>query len=383
MKVHNMKACVTGFGIVDALGFTPTQCYENYMSDKDFIQHLESDTPINRAFIVDEKACEYPPGVKIPPLSRSARLSLHAVKHAISSAGVSPSENVGVFFSHGALGEIDHEFHTGKRLSPRRVISGLVGSIPSLISQTYGFRGINTGTSAACATGLITIDYAMRFLDEYDYVVVGAADCLSSKHGALLFNQIGALANHSTPFDNGRAGFVLGDGAGCLILESYEKAVARGAKIHAILHKPGISNDTSSDTSPDPDGRGAKDAMRKALANSGFEDVDAVNAHATSTVIGDIIEYNAIRSITNAPIYSCKGKMGHTINASGIIETIYTIMFASNKHIGYTFNLKDPLSADPGLVTEPVYLDNIVTLNNSFGFGGRCVSQVIEVSNDH
>lgn len=220
----------------------------------------------------------------------------------------------------------------------------------------------------------------MRFLDDYDYIVVGAGDCCSSKHAANIFGSLGALANHSSPFDNNRAGFVLGDGAGCIILESEAKAKARGAKIYATLHKPGFSGDTSSDTSPDPDGRGAKEAMRRAIANAGNIEIDAVNAHATSTIVGDKIEYDAIRSITNAPIYSCKGKIGHTINASGIIETIYTIMFSQHHHLGYTFNLNNPFVDDPNLPVQPIMLDkSITTLNNSFGFGGRCVSQVIEV----
>lgn len=382
----SIKACVTGYGIIDALGNNPLDCYNNYMSDKNFVSNATLTPNINKCFSVNDEECILPSGHKETHLSKSSKFALHVVHQAMSMANVSDTKNVGVFFS----GNIPLDHHqtffsnlygtSTKRLTPRKILNVLPGSLSTLITLTYQFRGINVGVSAACATGIATIDYAMRYIDEYDYVIVGSTDDSAHPIAAKLFDTLGALSNESKPFDKDRLGFVLGEGAGCFILESEEKALARGAKIYARLHKVGIASDTSSETSPDPEGKGAIESMNKSISNAGLE-IDFVNAHGTSTIVGDDIEFNAISKVLDVPIYSCKGKIGHTLAASAIIESIYIVLFGINGHSGYNFNLTNPLSNSSNLITKPRFINNknIVTLKNSFGFGGRCMSQVIEV----
>jgi 3-oxoacyl-[acyl-carrier-protein] synthase II len=381
--------CVTGFGIIDALGNNPIDCYNNYMSDNDFISDISLTPNIKKCFFIDESNCVLPPGYKANNISKSSKFALHVVNQAMNMANVSDTKNVGVFFSGNV--PLDHQqvFFSNlygvnpKRLTPRKVLNSLPGSISTLITLAYQFKGINVGLNAACATGMANIDYAMRSIDEYDYLVVGSTDDNCSPISATLFDTLGALSNESKPFDKTRSGFVLGEGAGCFILESEEKAIARGAKIYARLHKVGIASDTASETSPDPDGKGAIESIKKSISNAGL-DIDFVNAHATSTVVGDDIEFNAISKVLDVPIYSCKGKIGHTLLSSSIIESIYVILFGMNGHSGYNFNLTNPLSTSQNLITKPRAINNrnIVTLKNSFGFGGRCMSQVIEVINN-
>lgn len=377
-----MRACVTGFGIVDGLGYTPEQCYQNYMSSKDFIQTFETTYPINKGYRVDEAACILPYHVKPVTLTRNCKLSLHAVGYALQMANVPASSDVGVFFSDGPVHDGLGPLYNNERVPARKLVNSLPGAVSALLSITYGFEGIAVGAVSACATGLMTIEWAMNYIDRFDYLVVGATESSTIHYGSSYFTQIGALADKSMPFDKNRRGFVLGEGAGCLIIESEAKAKARGAKIYATLNRVGFANDTSSLTAPDLTGRGMKRAIANALEYAGVDKVDSINAHATSTVIGDQTEYNALKAMGfDVPIYSCKSKFGHAINAASMIEAVYSIMFGMHGHTGYTANLVDPLADDPNLVTSPVYIDKDKTLvlNNAFGFGGRCASQVMEV----
>lgn len=380
MKI--MKACVTGFGIVDGLGYTPDECYTNYMSSVDYIQTFETTCDINKGYRVDEARCVFPSSIKPQTVTRNGRFGLHAVEHALKMANVPVSTNVGVFFSQGPEHDVLGPLYRQEKVFPRKLVNALPGSLSALISITYGFEGVAVGTMGACATGLMTTEWAMHYLDEFDYIIVGSAESSTQHIGSSYFSQLGALADESMPFDKRRRGFVLGEGAGCMILESEQKAKARGAKIYATLHRVGFANDTGSLTSPDLTGKGMIKAMTKALDYSGFSSVDSINAHATSTIIGDNIEYDAIKALKlNTPIYACKSKIGHAINAASTLEAIYAIMFGIHGHTGYTFNLLDPLANDDNLVTSPVKIDKPVsiTLNNSFGFGGRCASQVMEI----
>lgn len=377
-----MRACVTGFGIVDGLGYSPEECYANYMSDKDFIQSFETACPIKKGYRVDETLCQYPAGVKVNTLTRNGRFSLHVVQQALEMAKVPQTTNVGVFFSQGPEHDVQTPLYRDEKVSPRKLVNCLPGSIPAMISVLYGFEGAAVGTMAACATGLMTMEWAMHYLDDFDFIVVGASESSTQHIGSSFFGQLGVLSDMSMPFDKHRNGFVLGEGAGCVIIESEEKAKARGAKIYATLHRVGFANDTSSLTSPDMTGRGMKTAMTKALRYAGLDTVNSISAHATSTAIGDLIEYNAIESLgLSVPVYSAKSKNGHSINASGTLETIYAILFGMHGHTGYNYNLTTPLVDDPCLVTQPVTLaaPTSTVLNNSFGFGGRCASQVMEV----
>jgi 3-oxoacyl-[acyl-carrier-protein] synthase II len=195
------------------------------------------------------------------------------------------------------------------------------------------------------------------------------------------FAGIGALGNHNCPFDDAREGFVMGEGCGILILQSEEKVKEFGSTVHAKLYPVGAGSDAFDLTNPAEDGRGSKIAMDKAL--KGIDSIDAVSAHATSTPAGDPIEYKVVTErFNNVPIYAPKSKIGHTLAAAGILETIYAIVSMKNQVVPHCQNL-DSCSYDVYnvLTKEPVKLGGgtLRTLNNSFGFGGKCVSQVIEI----
>jgi 3-oxoacyl-(acyl-carrier-protein) synthase len=246
--------------------------------------------------------------------------------------------------------------------------------------------GVSTSLFASCATGILTIDYCMRLLDEYDYVVCGAGDAGTFKVALKYFNAIGALGNHSKPFDDEREGFVMGDGAGVLILASEKSLQKYGATAYATLYPAGLASDAFDQTSPAQDGRGARLALEK--ATMGKPMFNAVSAHATSTPVGDVIEYDTITSyFGNVPIYAPKSKIGHTLAGAGIIETIYAIESMRKGIIPHVHNSKKLTMDDEHLqcvVRENKYFTDteqlvLRTLNNSFGFGGKCASQIIEV----
>jgi 3-oxoacyl-(acyl-carrier-protein) synthase len=262
----------------------------------------------------------------------------------------------------------------------------VVNRIPDMacahISSHWQFMGVSNSLFASCATGIMTIDYCMRMLEEYDYVVCGAGDAGTFRIALKYFNAIGALGNYNKPFDDNREGFVMGDGAGVLILASENSVKKYGAKIHATLYPAGLASDAFDQTSPAQDGRGATLALNKALA-SGVE-IDVISAHATSTPVGDVIEYSVLeKKLPGVPIYAPKSKIGHTLAGAGIIETIYAIESMKNSVIPHIHG-STALSMDKSnrLVLSNRELPKksvLRTVNNSFGFGGKCASQIIEV----
>jgi 3-oxoacyl-[acyl-carrier-protein] synthase II len=222
----------------------------------------------------------------------------------------------------------------------------------------------------------------MRLCDEYDYVVVGSGDASVFRVAMKYFNAIGAIGNYNCPFDDKREGFVMGEGAGALILQSSKMVEEYQSKIYAKLYPVGSASDAYDLTSPANDGRGAKLSMDKALSH--VETVDFVSAHATSTPIGDPIEYSTIvNKLGSIPIYAPKSKIGHTLAGAGILETIIAIESMHNGVIPHCQNLNNCSFDEYNLlIRNPTSFnsDIIRTLNNSFGFGGKCSSQVIEVN---
>ena len=228
-----------------------------------------------------------------------------------------------------------------------------------------------------------SIDSAMKLLEEYDYVVVGAADAGCFQMSMKYFAAIHALGNKSTPFDEAREGFCMGEGAGTLILQSHEKSKEYGSTVYATLYPVGMASDAYDATSPHFDGRGAILAMDKAMKQ--VENIHAINAHATSTPVGDEVEYRVLSNkFPNIPIYAPKSKIGHTLAASGILETIYAIESMRHGVIPQIHNLKhcDFLREEGKLNFTSSQFgaeSTLRTLKNSFGFGGKCASMVIEV----
>ena len=365
-----MKACVVGYGMIDALGDNPEDCWNNLISDADFHQ------PITNIFIptkeVRGSVALFPtitPGDESFP--RTMRYGLYAVEQALQMSGLPKSSNVATIVSSltGGNSTFDRMITNGDRMKPKVAIKLPIDALCSYVSMKYGFNGINTAVYSACATGLVCIDYATRILDEYDYVVVGGSDAGVNGIDLGIFTSLRALGSKSRPFDNNRDGFIMGEGAGCLILQSEEKARQYGSTVYATI--TGIANASDAYDETAPSGAGA----RACLTKLDLTNIDAVNAHGTGTPIGDKVEYNVVREFTDAPIYSNKGKIGHTFAAAGILETIYSILSMKHGVIPHTANCID---SDMDVVKTNIYKPVKKVLSNSFGFGGKCCSIIIE-----
>jgi 3-oxoacyl-[acyl-carrier-protein] synthase II len=387
--------CVVGMGMIDGLGNNPSDCFQRMIDNVDYsvdLQELvEREEKIYRAITVDFETLQLPeidPKIK-RSLLKSQQLAFHVTDQALKDSRLPLSQNVAVVFS-----SISSSYETycktydvligGKRENPRKMVNIIPDMAASHICTHYGFMGLSTSLSASCSTGLHTIDYAQRLCEEYDYVIVGCADANVCLERMLYFSYLGALGNQNCPFDDRREGFVMGEGAGCLVLQSVNKAKAYKSNVYAMLYPSGCASDAVDMTSPASDGRGAKLAMKKALQNANIEKVDAVSAHATSTIVGDPIEYKSIvDTLGQTPIYAPKSKIGHTIGSAGILEVIYAIQSMRYGVIPHCQNLSEcSFDTHNSLVrTLTDYPDRgvLYTLNNSFAFGGKCVSQVIEV----
>jgi 3-oxoacyl-[acyl-carrier-protein] synthase II len=390
---------VVGYGSIDGLGNNPKDSFSNFLNDVDYTTDIsfltERNEKIYKGITVDYGSLQLPDIDKkvLKSFTYSQLLSFHVVEQALKMSELDLSPNVAVIFSSAAntyesLGTYIPHLIDGKRINPRRLVNCISDMIPSHICGHYGFMGASVSMMASCATSLYTIDYASRLCDEYDYVIVGSGDSNVFLERMLYFQAIGALGNKNCPFDDDREGFVMGEGAGCLILQSSKKVKEYNSDVHATLYPCGCASDALDMTSPAQDARGAKIAIKNALKNVSINDstplmIDAVSAHATSTIIGDPIEYIAVTDILDkVPMYAPKSKVGHTIGASGVLETIYAIESMKNQVIPGIQNFtKCSFDTKECLVKDPISLPNktLKTLNNSFAFGGKCISQVIEV----
>ena len=385
------RVAVTGMGIIDTLGANPKECFDSMLDTNYSHPPLFKHSRLERhrqqpVFPVDRNKLLIPelkPTV-LKNLEPCNLFALHTVEQALKQSGVKHSSNVGLIGSSITLGNYyamdtwPTLYSETGRARPKLLLNCAKDYMSGFLSQHYGYKGLNTSIYASCATSMFSIDYAMRYVDEYDYVV-----CVISEHGVneadvSFFKQLGAIGTKSCPFDDNRDGFIMGEGAGAFILESEEKAKKRNANIISYLYTPGFSSDTSSPTSPDQDGAGAKLSMTNALKDN---DVSFVNAHGTSTPAGDEIEYNAIKEVLgNVPIVSNKSKIGHTGGACGIIEAIYTIKSLQSGQIPDNHNISKCSFDIDGMITDKNRTTTgKMALNNSFGFGGKCSSQLIEI----
>ncbi|HBK72184.1 MAG TPA: beta-ketoacyl-[acyl-carrier-protein] synthase II [Flavobacteriaceae bacterium] len=277
------------------------------------------------------------------------------------------------------------------RFNPFFIPKMIADMAPGQISIKHGLRGPNFTTVSACASAANALIDAMNYirLDQADIIVSGGSEAAVTIAGMGGFNAMHALSTRndspetaSRPFDKDRDGFVLGEGAGALILEEYEHAKARGATIYAELIGGGLSADAHHVTAPHPEGLGAISVMKSCLQNAGIspEEVDAINMHGTSTPLGDIAESKAIKEVFGEHAYtininSTKSMTGHLLGAAGVIEAIASILAIKHGIIPPTINhFTDDDGIDPKLnftFNKPQKRDIQVAMSNTFGFGGH------------
>ncbi len=301
-------------------------------------------------------------------------------------AGVLIGSGIGGLQSIEAGSILVHE-QGPRRLSPFFIPSALINLISGQVSIKYGFKGPNHAVVTACATGTHAIGDAMRIIknNEADVMVAGGAEAAICKIGIAGFAQAKALSTHyndaptlaSRPWDTGRDGFVMGEGAGVLVLEEYEHAKKRGAKIYAEVVGYAMTGDAHHITAPG--GNGGLRAMKGALKSAGLnpEDVDYINAHGTSTPLGDMVEFNAVKEVfgmdSKVSMSSTKSCIGHLLGAAGAVESIYSVMAIQTGILPPTINLENPEEATKGFDLVPNVAKEKtvnVALSNSFGFGG-------------
>ena len=284
------------------------------------------------------------------------------------------------------------------RVSPHFVHGRLINLISGQVSIKYGLMGPNHAVVTACSTGAHSIGDAARMIrdDDADIMLAGGAEATICPLGIAGFAQARALstafndepARASRPYDIARDGFVMGEGAGVVVLEEYEHAKARGAKIYAEVVGYGLSGDAYHVTAPHPEGSGAYRAMEMALKKAGMtpSDIDYINAHGTSTPLGDELELGAVRrlfgdAISTVSMSSTKSAIGHLLGGAGAVESIFCILAMRDQIVPPTLNLDNPSAGCAGvdLVPHTAKKRSVkAVLNNSFGFGGTNASLVLK-----
>jgi 3-oxoacyl-[acyl-carrier-protein] synthase II len=283
-----------------------------------------------------------------------------------------------------------------RRISPFFIPSALINLVSGHVSIRHGFKGPNHSAVTACSTGVHAIGDAARLiaLDDADVMIAGSAEAAVSRLGIAGFAAARALSTGyndtptraSRPWDKGRDGFVMGEGAGIVVLEELEHARRRGAKIYAEVTGYGLSGDAHHITAPPEDGNGGFRSMRNALRRAGLpvEAIDYVNAHGTSTPLGDEIELGAVKRLFGAHAYrlsmsSTKSAIGHLLGAAGSVEAIFCVLALRDQVAPPTLNLDDPSDGcDIDLVPHSAKQRPIRhVLSNSFGFGGTNASLVL------
>ena len=333
--------------------------------------------------------------------------AMAAAAQAVEDAGWTPAdegecERTGVMIGSGigglpgiTDGSITLQERGPRRISPFFIPANLINLAAGHVSIRYGFKGPNHAVVTACSTGAHAIGDAARIimLDDADVMVCGGTEAAICRLGLAGFAAARALSTNfnddpqraSRPWDQGRDGFVMGEGAGILIVEEYEHAKKRGAKIYAEIIGYGMSGDAFHLTAPAEDGSGAYRSMRNALKRAQLapDKIDYINAHGTSTPLGDEIELGAVKRLFGAHAYelsmsSTKSAIGHLLGAAGSVEAIFSILAIRDGVVPPTLNLDNPSpSCDIDLVPKEAKERKVAyALSNSFGFGGTNASLI-------
>ena len=397
------RVVITGLGIVSPLGLTVAESWKGIIEGKSGVGIVDvqrDDIPVKiAATIKNFDASQFMPVKDIRKIDTFIQYGLAAAVEAVRDAGISANPDneyrIGVAVGSGIGGlpmiENSHNILVKdgfRRLSPFFVPGSIINMVSGYISMQFGFKGPNIAIVTACTTGAHNIGYAARTIayGDADVMIAGGTEMATCQMGLAGFAAARALSKRndapekaSRPWDKDRDGFVLGEGAGVLVLEEYEFAKNRGATIYAELVGFGMSGDAYHITSPDPEGAGFVVSMQNALKDAGLkpEQVDYINAHGTSTPTGDIIEATAVKKAFGKHAYelsisSTKSMTGHLLGAAGSVEAIFSILALRNQIAPPTINLDNPdEGCDLDFVPHTARNMKInVVLSNSFGFGG-------------
>lgn len=402
--MNKQRVVVTGLGMVSPLGLSVEDTWKGILAGKSSVSTIDHFDPSDLSCKICSRIKDFDP---LPYMSeKDARkrdffiqygiaAAIQAIKDSNLEVTESNAHRIGFAIGSGIGGlpfiEKSHEtlLSSGpRRISPFFIPGALINMISGIVSMMYGMRGPNIAVVSACTTGTHNIGLAARAIayGDADVMIAGSSEMASTKLGIGGFAAMRALSlrndepeKASRPWDRDRDGFVLGDGAGVLVLESYEHAKRRGAKIYAELTGFGMSADAYHITTPHPEGLGASLAMETALRDGGINpsEIDYINAHGTSTPAGDELEVLAVKRCFGDHAYklamsSTKSMIGHLLGAAGAVEAIFCILAIRDQIAPPTINLDNPSdSCDINLVPHKAQERPIkVALSNSFGFGG-------------
>jgi 3-oxoacyl-[acyl-carrier-protein] synthase II len=413
------RVVVTGLGLVTPLGADVETAWANLIAGKSGATRITRFDPVGQKCTI---ACEvkgpdheygFDPAKRVDhKVQRQVDpfiiYGIDAAGQALEDAGLTEmtleeSWRAGVSIGSGIGGlpgietesVVLHEKGPG-RVSPHFVHGRLINLISGQVSIRYGLRGPNHAVVTACSTGAHAIGDAARMIamDDADVMLAGGSESTVCPIGIAGFAQARALATSfndtpekaSRPYDKDRDGFVMGEGAGVLVLEEFEHAKARGAKIYAEVIGYGLSGDAYHVTAPHPDGDGAFRSMQMALRKSGLKptDIDYINAHGTSTM-ADMIELGATqrlfgKDLGGASMSSTKSAIGHLLGGAGAVESIFCILAIRDQIVPPTLNLDNPDEGTEGVDLVPHVAKKRevrAVLNNSFGFGGTNASLIM------
>ena len=401
------KIVVTGIGATSPLGGTAPDSWTALLAGESGISTIEHEwvakheLPVTFAGQAKVRPEDVLPRQEVKRLDPSSQFALISAREAwtdagLDDAGIDP-DRVGVDYSTGigGLWTLLDAWDTLKEKGPRRVLPMTIpmlmpNAASAAISMNLAARAYARTDVSACASSTEAIANAYDHLQKgyADVVIAGGTEAVVHPLPIAAFAAMQALskrnddpATASRPYDSSRDGFVLGEGAGSIILETEEHALARGARIYAELAGGGVTSDSYHITAPDPEGAGAARAVYAALEQAGasVDDVMHINAHATSTPVGDIAEYKALLAvfgerIHEIPVSATKAATGHLLGGTGALEAIFTILALHNRLAPPTINLTDQ---DPAIlldvVTSPRELPAgpLLAISNSFGFGGH------------
>ncbi|MDR6292813.1 MULTISPECIES: beta-ketoacyl-ACP synthase II [Inquilinus] len=413
------RVVITGMGMVTPLGAGVKTNWDRLIAGQSGIGAITAfevaDLPARVAGMVPRGTGpgDFDVDSAVPPKDqRKNDVFIHyaiaAANEAIANSGWQPPddearERTGVMIGSGigglqwiAEGSLTLEQKGPRRISPFFIPAALINLASGQVSIQHGFRGPNHAVVTACSTGAHAIGDAARLImwDDADVMVAGGAEAAVCRLGLAGFAAARALSTAynetpdraSRPYDKGRDGFVMGEGAGVVVLEELEHAKARGATIYAEVVGYGLSGDAHHITAPPEDGNGGFRAMTAALKRAGLtpSDIDYVNAHGTSTPLGDEIELGAVKrlfgnAIETVSMSSTKSAIGHLLGAAGAVEAIYSVLAINHDVVPPTLNLEDPSDSCLGVDLVPKQAKERpvrAALSNSFGFGGTNASLV-------
>ena len=411
------RVVITGMGIVSPVGTGIEHAWKNLLNGKSGIKKITEFDVVDIASQIagvpkrGTEAGDLNPDTVIEPreqrkMDNTVIYGLIAADEAVRDAGLidydGDKTRIGVSIGSGVgglstIGATDRDiFEHGPRfVSPFFVPKCVVNMTAGQVSIKYGFTGPNIAMATACATGAHSVGEGAEIIlrGDADIMICGGTEAAVCPLGLIGFAALRALSTRnddpehaSRPWDRDRDGFVLGEGAGVLVLEEYEHAVKRGAKIYAEVVGFGMSADAHHITAPAPNGAGGKRAMEIALSKAGLKpsDVDYVNAHGTSTGVGDVGELIAVKELfdkNKTCMSSTKSMTGHLLGAAGAIEAIFCALAIRDNIVPPTINLENPIEevGDFNLVPNTAQKRKVdVALSNSFGFGGTNATLILK-----